>query len=275
MDLQTLGSIVMRVARKIYPRLGLRDSDIILASFPKSGNTWVRFIWANIVSLKELGGQPIDFPALDNRLGSEFDNYSYSTIEFECLPRLVKTHEAYDPVSFGRQRCVYLHRHPGDVMVSYHAYLSARRDTRFREVSLSEFIRDPEVGLPAWGSHVRNWLHQADTIITYENFKSDAVSEMRRVLKSFNLEHIESDVLQAAVSLSTFERVRQFEERSGRHDEDRFDSDFKFTRSGAVGQWQHVMSESDRKYLNHLMQKWGLQSLYRESLMEHPNRGDE
>ena len=32
--------------------LGLRAQDVILASFPKSGSTWVRFFLCNLVSLR-------------------------------------------------------------------------------------------------------------------------------------------------------------------------------------------------------------------------------
>lgn len=58
-------SIVVRGIKKLYPRFGLLPTDIIFGTFPKSGTTWVRFIFANIISLAELDGREVDYDFLN------------------------------------------------------------------------------------------------------------------------------------------------------------------------------------------------------------------
>ena len=41
-------------------RVKIRESDVFLVSYPRSGNTWVRFLLANVVESD--AEQPIDFP---------------------------------------------------------------------------------------------------------------------------------------------------------------------------------------------------------------------
>ena len=110
-------NILSRVVKKVYPRFGLRDSDIFLASYPKSGNTWVRFIWTNIISVVERGGEKVTFHTVTDELGAEYDVNSYPNEEIECLPRIVKTHKKYNSYIFSKNKSVYLLRNPGDVMI--------------------------------------------------------------------------------------------------------------------------------------------------------------
>ena len=53
--------------------LALRNDDVILAAFPRSGSTWTRHVLCNLISLTELGGADVE-PMLDRTmpaLGSE------------------------------------------------------------------------------------------------------------------------------------------------------------------------------------------------------------
>ena len=65
-----ISAAMRRVASAIkfvYPRFELRDSDILLASYPKSGNTWMRFIW--VVPPLSVGFQSDDFLTFINMSG--------------------------------------------------------------------------------------------------------------------------------------------------------------------------------------------------------------
>jgi hypothetical protein len=65
------------LAKDVRQRLGLcglKSDDIIIASFPKSGNTWMLFILANIISLCEMDGRQIDFNVLHELFLAEYDS---------------------------------------------------------------------------------------------------------------------------------------------------------------------------------------------------------
>jgi hypothetical protein len=66
----------LRLMRGLHPRLGLRESDVILASFPRSGNTWMRFIWANMIAELELGGRVVDFHFVEGEMICDHDKYN-------------------------------------------------------------------------------------------------------------------------------------------------------------------------------------------------------
>lgn len=193
-----------RLFLRLFPRWGLRRDDILLASFPKSGNTWLRFLWANVVALEELNGVEVDFHVLDRELGSEYDVLRYGTVEFDCSPRLVKTHRLHDGRAFGDHRSVYLHRHPGDVMLSYYEFLAAHPGHEASTGDLPMFLRSDDFGVPAWCRHVRSWIDEATVTISYEQLAWDAADALGRVLSELGIGGIGDITLGEAVRRSSF-----------------------------------------------------------------------
>ena len=263
MRLKKLRSIAVRAAQKVYPRLGLRDSDIILASFPKSGNTWMRFIWANIVSLLEFDGKEVDFNDVNSELGSEYDTAQYGSVKFDCLPRLVKTHKKYDDQVFGKNIAVYLVRHPGDVMVSYFKYRKALNSKDNIHSSFHNFIRDEKYGITAWCKHVEGWINKDVVVVKYENLKKSEVEVIDNILNQIihNI-YVPDGILKEAVYRSSFDNMRRIEEEKGRPRDKEFDRDFRFVRKGQTGQWKDVLSLEDKSYLSCIIEQYGLTELY-------------
>jgi len=246
-----------RALRTLHPRFGLRSSDVLLASFPKSGSTWLRFLLANLVSLEELGGVEVDYEVLNGPLRAEYDLHWYPTFESKSLPRFVKTHRPFEPRRFGRNASCLILRHPGDVMVSYHAYRSAAQGRRRFVGDLSRFIRDEEVGLPAWRRHLESWWPVATHRVAYEALHTDGTGALRALLEAVGAPVPPPDVLDAAVERSSFDRIRAMEERRGLDTRTRrhLDPDFRFARRGAVGDWQGAFSADDRRYLEDLLRE--------------------
>lgn len=247
--------------RRIYPSYGLRDDDIILSSYPKSGNTWVRFIWANIIALEEFGGATVDFSVVNGGLGSEFDNHTYGKVEFECLPRLVKTHWTYDEAAFGNCRLIYLWRHPGDVAISYFHYHRSgmKRDAKYD--NLSAFIRSDSYGIKKWCEHVQSWLPRADIVLRYDAMQRDTVGMVECIFDELVIEKPSQDIIREAVRRSTFREMRRIEDEKGRAYPKRFEESSRFTRKGEVGEWKEVMSEEDKVYMRDVIKRAGLEGL--------------
>jgi len=263
MRLKKLRSAAVRAAQKVYPRLGLRDSDIILASFPKSGNTWVRFIWANMVSLLEFDGEEVDFNDVNMELGSEYETAQYGNVKFDCLPRLVKTHKEYDNQIFARNSAVYLVRHPGDVMVSYFKYRKALNSQENIHSSFHNFIRDEKHGMPAWCKHVEGWINRDVIVIKYKNLKKSEVEVIDKIFDQIRKNIcVPEKIVKEAVHRSSFDNMRRIEEEKGRPRDKEFDGDFRFVRKGQTGQWKDVLSLEDKSYLSCILEQYGLTELY-------------
>lgn len=255
----------VRLVRRLRPRFGLRPSDVLLPSFPKSGNTWVRFIWANLVALRELDGDTVDFHRLVRELGAEYDVHRYGSVDFESLPRLVKTHLPYEERRFGPYRTLHLYRHPGDVMVSYWHYLRKRRGGAPGPEDWGAFVRDEQVGVPAWCRHAASWRAAADVTVAYEELRADTRATMARALGELGVEPLERPTLEEAVERSRFERVRRLEEERGFPDDDEADEDYRFTRSGRSGEWRAVFAAPEAEYLRRRVEEHGLGDLVERS----------
>ena len=115
----------INLLKKLNPHYGLSNNDIIFASFPKSGNSWFRFIWYNIISMNELGGKEIYFHNLNSDLGAQYDSHTFGSLDYKILPRLVKTHRVYHKF-FSKYNIIFLYRDPRDVMISFFYYLNSR-----------------------------------------------------------------------------------------------------------------------------------------------------
>src|SRR5713101_9299626 len=88
--------------------------DVFLVSFPKSGNTWTRFLLANLI----YPNQPATFANIHRLIP---DPAGTTKRDFDRMPRprIIKSHECFDP---RYPRVVYIVRDPRDVAVSQYHY---------------------------------------------------------------------------------------------------------------------------------------------------------
>ena len=91
------------------------DDDVWIVSYPKSGNTWTRFLIANLVS----GGELVDWSNIEQRVPDIYITKDVKLRKF-ARPRYLKSHEAYRP---SYRRVVFIVRDPRDVAVSYYHFV--------------------------------------------------------------------------------------------------------------------------------------------------------
>ena len=89
----------------VYP------DDVFLVSYPKSGNTWMRFLVGNLV----FPNDPITFANVERRVPSIY-GMSGRKLRLVPRPRYIKSHE---PFHSKYQNVIYVVRDPRDVAVSY------------------------------------------------------------------------------------------------------------------------------------------------------------
>ena len=253
----------VNTVKKIYPRLGLRDTDVILASFPRSGNTWIRFVWANIISLMEMDGREIDYALLDSIFDAEYDANSYGDLQCHSIPRFVKTHLEYEQRRFGRNRTLYIYRNPGDVMVSYYEYLSSLRNDPLKHMTFSYFIRTGKYGLEAWCRHFQSWLDYATVVISYESMTSNPRECFGNALKKLNIMNIPNEIISAAVERADFNNVRKIANRTGVTSlkSHWHKPAFHFARKGTINQWKDYFNQQDKAFLDNTLKDTGLENL--------------
>src|SRR5271170_2976990 len=72
--------------------LAVYSDDTFIVSYPRSGNTWTRFLVANLV----YAGQPVTFANIE-RLIPDCEALSSRYLKRVARPRIIKSHEYFDP----------------------------------------------------------------------------------------------------------------------------------------------------------------------------------
>lgn len=212
---------------------GLREvfaDDTFIVSFPKSGNTWVRFLIAAILDPNE----EISFRNIEQRIPDI--HKSRTSIKEMPSPRFIKSHtRAFSSYP----RFVYVVRDGRDAMISYYHY-SINRE--WFEGSLLEFL-DSGVGLQygSWMQHTMEALDFADTypdrvlLVRYEDMLESTYDQAIRIADFCRLGSSRS-AIGGAVERCSFSRLQEIERRRGGEVEEA--PSFTFFRAGIHGQWR-------------------------------------
>lgn len=187
-----------------------------IASYPKSGNTWMRFLLHHY-----LFGEPKNSLELNRRIPDLHRPSGRIDTSQERL--LVKTHFPLTeslPYLAMTDRAVHIRRHPKDVLLSgmNYARLEGNRtpDAAAYARAFIEAGGDPawiEMGFGTWVSHAASWrttdrfpVHS----VSYEALRADTPGVFRGVLE-FLGETVDEDRLSRAVELSDFARMQGIE----------------------------------------------------------------
>jgi len=234
--------------------MAMGKNDVVLASFPKSGNTWVRFFFCNLISIKELDGQTVDFNVLDSVMPELGKDPLWQPWPYKSLPRIVKSHQTYKPWLFRNVPAILVVRDPKDVMVSFYKYEEHRVNPRFKG-TFGDFIRDDQVGLIAWFRHYQSWRNRATITLKYEDMKKGDVTAFSHIFDVLGLPY-EHDWLAEAAKRSRFEQVKKVEEKSGISEPSKVQQSFRFARSGKMGEGKQWFNDDDLQLLAQLKQQY-------------------
>ncbi len=221
----------------VYP------DDTFLVSYPKSGNTWVRFLLANLLHPEETVG----FDNI-NRLLPAPGVSSKRFLRKLPRPRILKSHEPFD-VRF--RKVIYLVRDPRDVAVSeYHFNLKKRYidPTLSLEDFVKRFIAGQTAGYGSWWEHAAGWIaarhgNPAFLLVRYEDLLTESVAETARIAEFLGI-HAGTERLQAAVERSSADRMRKLEKQQADHwtGTKNTRQEIPFVRAATSGGWQSALS---------------------------------
>ncbi|HUO14446.1 MAG TPA: sulfotransferase domain-containing protein [Verrucomicrobiae bacterium] len=237
--------------------------DLFLTSYPRSGNTWTRFLVSNLAYPNE----SVTFLTIE-RLIPEI--YKSSDREMRKLPRprILKSHECFDP---RYQKVIYIVRDPRDVAVSNYHWELKRGSVR-DGYPIEDFVPRwmeaqfwPRIG--SWGDHVTSWLSTRQgkpgfLMLRYEDLKKQPHESLRRVAEFLGIEPT-NERLSRAIELSSADRMRQLESaQSNKWVQTRYTrQDKPFVRNATSGNWKIVLPEKTvadiETHWGHLMRDLG------------------
>lgn len=192
---------------KIFP------DDVFLVSYPKSGNTWTRFLIANLVYPER---NP-DFSNINDLLPDP-EAMSKRDLERTSRPRFLKSHQYFDP---HYPKVIYIVRDPRDVVLSEYYFDIKRRaiaDDYPLEQFVSRFVRgDLNHPYGTWGENAATWFYTRHSdprflLVKYEALQSQAMEEMGRIAGFLGIS-VDAERLAFAIKQSSADRMRELEKK--------------------------------------------------------------
>ena len=222
----------------VYP------DDTFIVSYPRSGNTWTRFLIANLVHPDE----PATFANIERLVP---DSEAQSSRYFKSLPRprLIKSHQYFDP---RYKKVIYIVRDPRDVALSYYDF-----QRKYRQIEdgypLSQYVDDfvggrlSSVDWGTWGENVGSWVsarqnHAGFLLLRYEDMVADTERELAKIARFMSIAP-DHDALAKAINLSSADRMRSLEKTQGSEwvSTKNKRSDIPFIRTASSGGWRKLL----------------------------------
>lgn len=252
---------------RIWNRFRFRPGDVVIATYPKSGTTWMQQIVGQLV----FPGADVAInkvsPWMDSRLNPAA---RLAALEARRHRRILKSHLPLDALVYSPQaKYIYVARDGRDVVWSLHhnhrnateLYYRAFNDTPGRvgppigppDPDVRDYFRRwlRENGFPFWPywEHVRGWWQARDLpnvlLVHFNDLKRDLESEMRRVATFLECEIAEEQWPQLR-SHCTFDFMkRHAEEVAPFGDAILEGGPGAFINKGENGRWRDVLTTND------------------------------
>lgn len=221
--------------------------DVFLVSYPRSGNTWTRFLIGNFVYQDE----PVTFTNVESRIPEIYLSPD-RVLRRLPRPRMLKSHECFDP---RYKRIIYIVRDPRDVVISYYHY-AVKINWIEPEYPIARFVPrlidgefDVRGGWAAsWSDHVMSWvcLRSASDgflFLRYEDMIQDAERELGKVARFLKFPPTPERIARA-VQLSSADHMRKLEKKEAQQWQltQNTRQDKPFIRAAKSGNWENVLS---------------------------------
>ena len=266
----------------IWNDFEFRDDDIIIATYAKSGTTWLQQIVAQLLFDGEEGMEVAEMsPWMDLRVPPK--EVKLPIVDAQSHRRFLKTHLPVDALVFSdKAKYIYIGRDGRDVvwsMYNHHAtanegWYDALNNTPGRvgppiekpPSSITQYYHDwlDEDGHPFWPfwENVRSWWdirHLPNVyFIHFADLKRDMASEIRRVAKFLEIS-IDDDIWDSILLHCSFDYMKANATQSVPLGGAFWDGGAKsFIHKGKNGRWRDTLSDEDaQKYEDRALEELG------------------
>jgi len=223
----------------------LFPDDTLLVSFPRSGNTWLRFLIAGVA----FPDRTPSFTSIEQMIP---DSIVLNRRQLAQIPRprIVKSHEYFDP---RYPSVIYVVRDPRDVLLSYYNFYRKQRyidDGYPMDQWVERFVKGDLHPFGSWGEHVGSWLgargqNSRFLLVRYEDLQAETDSEVRRIAEFLGVD-TSADSVAKAIELASAESMRSAEKRetSGWGSSGKWRTDIPFVGKAVAGGWRNQLAPS-------------------------------
>ncbi|XP_057512603.1 cytosolic sulfotransferase 15-like [Actinidia eriantha] len=271
-------SVFIREEMAVQQHFQARQNDIALATFPKSGTTWLKALAFSIIHRQHYSPSQ-NHPLLTSNphtlvpfLVNAFLDQDL-TSNLVHSPRLFSTHLPYHALppsikSFAIGcRIVYLCRNPYDTFISaWHFFTKARPDS-LEPLSFNDafdmYCRGVFDYGPFWDLVLGYWKESLERpqkvlFLKYEDLKENPIFHMKRLAEfmgvPFSIEEEKEGLIEEILRLCSFNNLRELDvNKTGK-----FGSYFEnkaFFRRGEVGDWVNYLTPEMVERLDKIIQE--------------------
>eukprot|EP00037_Helgoeca_nana_P030195 m.371364 g.371364 ORF g.371364 m.371364 type:complete len:304 (+) comp28129_c2_seq6:196-1107(+) len=246
-----------------FGALEMKESDIVLSTYPKCGTTWTQKILSCLRRMDadgvmsaapEVGstgqvypdGIPLERPPEPHPI---FGSASIAELFAQRDPRLFSSHlpaSRLPCLTHGKGRLIYVLRNPKDTATSLHFFMGAAKDdwlgNEHGPGSLNRFLADPAPN--AFGAYWDHILEMEELVeklgpdralvLYYEEMKGDHRGQVARIAKFLGMP-VTDKLLDAVVAATAFKAMAA--ERQGT-------KLAALTRKGVIGDWEGHLDDA-------------------------------
>ncbi|XP_065767378.1 LOW QUALITY PROTEIN: amine sulfotransferase-like [Muntiacus reevesi] len=244
----------------------IRDDDVFIITYPKSGTIWTQ----QILSLIYYEGHRNRTEIVETIDRIPFLEYNLHKIDYEKRPspRLFTSHLPYYLAPKGlknkKTKIIYIYRNPKDVLTSFFHFsnLVIKLEASSSIGHFMEKFLDGKVIGSLWFDHIRGWYeHRHDfniLFMMYEEMKKDLRSSVLKI-SSFLEKELSEEDLDAVVNQATFQNMKLDPQAN-------YDSILKnevgtrtneghFLRKGTIGDWKHHLTVEQNERFDRVFQR--------------------
>ena len=253
----------------IWNEFEFRENDIIIATYAKSGTTWLQQIISQLIFDGEAGLSVADMsPWMDLRIPQK--DIKLAEVEKQTHRRFLKTHLPVDALVFSpKAKYIYIGRDGRDVVWSFYnhhinankAWYQALNDTPGRVgppigppgKPVREYFLDwlDQDGFPIWSfwENIRTWWSIRDlpnvVMVHFADLKANMPAEIRRIASFLEIP-INENNWDAIVEHCTFKYMKENATQSVPLGGAFWDGGAKtFIHKGTNGRWHDTLTAED------------------------------
>ena len=193
-----------------------------ISSFPRSGNTWMRFLLSDIFLQRAGLATTTDLPVPPEKVIPDIYIQLIAERQSELTPGIfVKTHEGFDrlmkhfPAKAAQQcRHIYIYRSPEDALISFYRY-------HLRDPNLKNKVQDGKdafcrARVKEWNSSVTSYLRAARNnanlfFVSYEELLGQTGPVLGGILDWLGMDYEEPMVRRAVSNMKFDNMVKEVE----------------------------------------------------------------
>jgi hypothetical protein len=228
-----------------------KELKILLFGYPKSGNTWIRFLMFNYrnLLLNSNEQETVSYDRL-NALQNNIMDRGTTFLPENGFPFIYRTHKIYKKSYNLFDKRIFIHRNPLDTLISsYYFYKDRKVPFLDDSQNIREKLHDIDFyvlyKINSWINFYNTSIKHADFVINYTEMKQDTETVFSKLLKFLDWD-FDEELVKKTIDISSFKKIKKMgAKKSQMYGNGPKDGSFngEFTRSGEESQFYHELQE--------------------------------